>query len=335
MTFSSIINMFPINQSYFLGLIIACLKTIKKGGFMTYIIENANILKESELVTTSLLVKENKIAYISNNFRKYSFTRMNAEPYIMTPTYVIFDSLANMKSSSFEGKKDYFLKKFIMQGCTTLLTYVNIKYDHEVSSKIKSTKLELINSPIDYLIGIKVPLRLLTPSLIRKCKKEKIPAVFIEFNEMDNLSNIPWGWIREAMFPFNSPLIPYINESDQRKSKKLLLDWNEIMLSQKINHIEAPLLENVPLQLRVLSKLGVFPHKSSILQGGELSYNLYRKNRDIKKVDVDSLFQYHNDRLLVTVHKGVVIRASEAGILFRSGFGEHVTVKLPAFFSIS
>jgi hypothetical protein len=302
---------------------------------MTYIIENANILKESELVTTSLLVKENKIAYISNNFRKYSFTRMNAEPYIMTPTFVLFDSLQNMKSFSFEEKKNYFLKKFIMQGCTTLLTYVDIKYELEVSSKIKSTKLELINSPIDYLIGIKVPIGLLTPGLIRKCKKEKVPAIFIEFNEMDDLSTIPWGWIREAMFPFNSPLIPYIRETDPRKSKKLMLEWNEIMFIQKINHVEAPLLENVPLQLKVLSKLGIYPHKSSILQGGEVSYNLYRKNREIKNIDVESLFQYHNDRLLVTVHKGVVIRASEAGILFRSGYGEHISVKLPAFFSIS
>lgn len=302
---------------------------------MTYIIENANILKESELVTTSLLVKENKIAYISNNFRKYSFTRMNAEPYIMTPTFVLFDSLQNFKNFSFEEKKEYFLKNFIMKGCTTLLTYVNIKYENEVSSKIKSTKMELINSPIDYLIGIKVPLRLLTPSLIRKCKKEKVPAIFIEFNEMDDLSIIPWGWIREAMFPFNSPLIPYLAEMDQRKSKKLLFEWNNIMLSQKINHIEASLMERIPLQLSVISKLGIFPLKSSILQGGEVSYNLYMKNREFKNIDVESLFQYHNDRLLVTVHKGVVIRALEAGVLFRSGYGEHVSVKLPAFYSIS
>jgi hypothetical protein len=301
---------------------------------MTYIIENANILKESELLTTSLLVKENKFAYISNNIRKYSFTRMNAEPYIMTPTFVLFDSLEHFKNSSFQEKKDYFLKNFVMQGCTTILTYVNIKYENEVSSKIKSTKLELINSPIDYLIGIKVPLRLLTPGLIRKCKKEKVPAIFIELNEMDDLSIIPWGWIREAMFPFNSPLIPYIVDMDVRKSKKLLFEWNNVMKVQKINHIEEPLSERQPLQLRVLSKLGIFPLKSSIVQGGEVSYNLYKKNREFKNVDTLSLFQYHNERLLVTVHKGIVIRASEAGILFRSGFGEHVSVKLPSFFSI-
>lgn len=327
--------LFHINKAYFFSLIIACLKTIKKGGFMTYIIENANILKESELVTTSLLVKENKIAYISTNFRKYSFTRMNAEPYIMTPTFVLFDSLENFKNFHFEEKKNYILRNYIMQGCTTLLTYVDIKYENEVSSKIKSTKMELINSPIDYLIGIKVPLRLLTPSLIRKCKKEKVPAIFIEFNELDDLAIIPWGWIREAMFPFNSPLIPFFTESDQRKSKKLLFEWNNMMMTQKINHIDAPLVDMIPLPLKVLSKLGVFPLKSSILQGGEVSYNLYRKNRDLKNIDVASLFQYHNDKLLVTVHKGVVIRASEAGILFRSGYGEHVSVKLPAFFSIS
>lgn len=302
---------------------------------MTYIIDNANILKDSELITTSLLIKQNKIAYISNHFKKYSFTRMNAEPYIMTPTFVLFDSLMGFKNFSFEQKKNYFLQNFIMQGCTTLLTYVDIKYESELSSKIKATKLELLNSPIDYLIGIKVPLNLLSPSFIRQCKKEKIPAIFIELQEMDDLSSVPWGWIREAMFPFNPPLIPSLSEINDRNKKKLLQDWKDILKIQKIKHFEAPLIEREPLKLGVLSNLGIFPLKSSIMQGGEVSYNLYLKNREIKNIDVASLFHYHKDKLLVTVHKGVVIRATEENILFRSGFGEHVSVKMPSFFSFS
>jgi hypothetical protein len=302
---------------------------------MTYIIENANILNESELVTTSLLVKENKIAYVSNHFKKFLFTKMNAEPYIMTPTYVLFDSLPELQQSSFEQKKEYFLSNFMMQGCTTVLTYVNVKYESEISSKVKVTKMELLNSPIDYLIGIKVRLNLLTPSLIRKCKREKISAIFIELQDIDDFTTVPWGWIREAMFPYNSPLIPLISDMNNRHIKKLLLEWQNVMETQKIPHLGSPLNERVPLQRKVLSKLGIFPIKSSILHGGEVSYNLYMKNREIKNIDVTSLFHYHNDRLLVTVHKGTVIKAAQAGIVFRSGFGEHVRVKTPSFYSIS
>jgi hypothetical protein len=324
-------------MEYFRRIIIACLKTIKKGWFydyMNYIIENANILKESDLLTTSMVVKENQIAYLSNNIKKYSFMKMNAEPYIMTPTFVLFDSLHDLKTNSFKQKKEYFLENFIRQGCTTILTFVDVKYESELSTRLKSIKIELINSPIDYLIGVKVPLSLLNPSFIRKCKKEKIPAIFIDLQEKDDLTNVPWGWIRDAMFPYNSPLIPYISETDNRNMKQLMSDWKNEMAKQKIPNLETPLAEKVPLPIQALSKIGIFPHKSSIIQGGELSYNLYMKNREIKNIDVSSLFHYHNDKLLITVHKGVVIRAAETGFLFRSGFGEHLSVKMPSFFSI-
>ncbi|MFD2445849.1 hypothetical protein ACFSO7_17970 [Bacillus sp. CGMCC 1.16607] len=301
---------------------------------MTYIIENANILKENELVTTSFLVKENHIAYMSSHFHKYSFMKMNGEPYIMTPTYVIFDPLIDLPVS-FQEKRDYFLNQFIQKGCTTLLTIVEVKYESELQSKLKSRKVELLNSPIDYVIGVKIPLRTISSSFVRKCKREKIPAIFIEIKESDDLTSVPWGWVREAMFPYNSPLIPIFSDNDLHNNKRLLLEWNRILDEHKINHISSTLDEKVPLQMNVLSKIGIFPLKSSLIQGAEVSYNLYKRNREIKNIDVMSLFHYHNDRLLITVHKGVVIRAEGNESLFRSGFGEYVLINTPSYFSIS
>lgn len=43
------------------------------------------------------------------------------------------------------------------------------------------------------------------------------------------------------------------------------------------------------------------------------------------------LFHYHNHRLLVTVHKGNVIRAG-SNVFYRPGFGEEVTVKTPSYY---
>ncbi|HYK74731.1 MAG TPA: hypothetical protein VEV44_16675 [Pseudoneobacillus sp.] len=301
---------------------------------MTYIIENANILKEDELFTTSFLVKDNQIAFMSNKFSKYSFMKMSAEPYIMTPTYVLFDSLKNMKTS-FQEKKEYFIKHFIQKGSTTLLTYVDVKYETDLQSKLKSKKVELIGSPIDYIIGVKIPLKLLSPGFIRKCKREKIPVIFLDLNDGDNLLNLPWGWIREAMFPYNSLLVPFFGSDNQPINKKLLHDWNAVLEENKLHHIEVPLTEGAPLPLKLLSKMGIYPIKSALRQGGELSYNLYKRSREIKNIDVQSLFHYHNDRLLVTVHKGVVVRAAKDEILFRSGFGEYVTINMPSYFSIS
>jgi len=69
------------------------------------------------------------------------------------------------------------------------------------------------------------------------------------------------------------------------------------------------------------------------MNGTELSYNLYVKGREIKKVDEAGLFHYHSDRLVVTVHKGKVVRSGNK-VLFKPGNGEHVKVITPSFFSL-
>lgn len=301
---------------------------------MTYIIENATITRDHDLKTTSLLVQDNKIAFIGNNVKKYSYMRTNVESFILSPTFVLFDSLAGMENS-FQQKKEYFIRNFILKGCTTILTYVDVKYENELISKLKTMKLELLSSAIDYCLGVKVPLSLLTPSFIRKCKREKIPAIFIDLQDTDNLSEVPWGWIREAMFPYNSPLIPIISNPDNRNYKRLLSEWKTILTAQKIQHFDKPLNEKTPIINSHLSKIGIYPLKASLMQGSEVSYNLYLKNREIKNVDVESFFHYHQDKMVATIHKGIVIRAGANEIHYRSGYGEHVTVKVPAFFSIT
>jgi hypothetical protein len=300
---------------------------------MTYIIENATISRDNDLKTTSLLIQDNKIAFIGNNVKKYSYMRTNADSYILSPTFVIFDSLSDM-DRSFQQKKEYFTQNFILKGCTTILTYVDVKYENELISKMKTMKLELLSSPIDYCLGVKVPLSLLTPNFIRKCKREKIPAVFIDLQNNDNLSEVPWGWIREAMFPYNSALIPITSNLDNRNDKRLLSEWKTILTTQKIQHFDEPLSEKKPIIMSHLSKIGIYPLKACLMQGCEVSYNLYLKNREMKNVDVESLYQYHQDKLAATIHKGIVIRAGAGDIHYRSGYGEHVTVKVPAYFSI-
>ena len=66
----------------------------------------------------------------------------------------------------------------------------------------------------------------------------------------------------------------------------------------------------------------------------EVSYNLYLKVREIMNVDEVTLFHYHSDRLVVTVHKGKVVRAGEK-VLFKPGNGEYVRVRTPSYFSSS
>ncbi|WP_066385012.1 hypothetical protein [Neobacillus mesonae] len=299
---------------------------------MTYIIENAHILKDKELTINSLLIQEDKVSANLTHSKQYQFIKMNLEPYIMTPSFVLLNSNISPKITHHELKQ-LFKEQFLMKGSTTLFTHVPVSYESELEYKVKGMKTALISSPIDYIIGIKIPLRHLTPSLIRKCKKEKIPAIFVEIGEHDDFKGIPWGWIREAMFPYNCPLIPIISSSKKKEAKALLSNWKQIILQEKIPAIDEEISENTPISKKVLNKIGLYPQKSSLMNGTELSYNLYFKEREIKNVDEADLFHYHGDRLVITVHKGKIVRVLNE-VLFKPGFGEYVTVRTPSFFSL-
>lgn len=298
---------------------------------MTYIIENATILKEDKLVENSVIIKENQISSFQQNLRKLNFFRMDAEPYIMTPAFAVLDT-GYLLTDSYPSLKTYFTDHFLKKGCTIIFTYVKVTHENELKIKLKNAKNLLLNSPIDYLIGIRIPIHALTPTLIRSCRKEHVPAIFIEFQKAEELAQVPWGWIREAMFPYNVPLIPCLPDVPKKIADNCLVKWQEIMLKEKIPSLLEEVPENLPLSRSILNKIGLLPRRAGLMHGGEISYNLYLKSREIKNVDTTDLFLYHKERLVVTVHKGNVIRAGSE-VLYKPGFGEHVKVKTPSFFA--
>ncbi|MED3625286.1 hypothetical protein [Neobacillus thermocopriae] len=299
---------------------------------MAYIIENANILKNNKIILRSFLIDNNRITTIHNRSENYQFIRMNFEQFIMTPTFVVLHS--NIPSTNtFQEMKQFMIENFLRKGSTTLLTYIKVIYEDELAAKLKEFKMKLNSSPVDIMIGVRIPIRLVTPSFIRKCKKEKIPAIFVELSGQDELEAVPWGWIKDALFPYNCPLIPVISSLQKKERKTVLLKWKETVIKEKIPAIYEELKENEPLPVKVLNQIGLYPHKGSLLNGTELSYNLYFQSREIKNVDEQTLFHYHGDRLAVTVHRGKIVRAGSK-VIFMPGYGEFVEVRKPSFFSL-
>ena len=295
---------------------------------MTYIIENANILREQKITKASLLIDNGSILSIKHDFKRYKYIKMNAEPFIMAPTSILFKKDFPL-DKSFQDMKKFYIEEFILKGCTTFLTMAAVKHEYELIDAIKRLKIQLLNSPIDYIIGVRIPVRLLTQSFLRKCKKEKIPAIFVDVYQMDELYDLPWGWLREAMFPYNSPLIPIFMNAN----KQIANEWNRLMKEEKLPFVQEELTEDQPIPHAILSKIGIYPFKATIYQGCELSYNFYLQSREIRKIEESQLFHYHRDKLVITVQNGDVIR-SGSDVVFRPGYGKHVKIKTPSFFKI-
>lgn len=298
---------------------------------MTYIIENASLLSNRRIERTSLLIKHGRIASVQTAFNKLTQMRMDATPFIMTPTYVqLTHCIPN--ENDFHVLKDYFTENFIKRGCTTVLTTVDVQYEFEFPTKLKKKLASLNTIPIDYVIGVKIPVRLLTPSFIRTCKREKIPAIFVVIENEKELFDLPWGWIRESLFPYNCPLIPIFPSGNNNKETQQIKGyWKRITTEAKIPSVVNEMPEKEPISKRILAKIGIFPLKSNIQQGGEVSYNFYMVNDEDSQVEELELFHYYSHRLVVTVHKGKVIRSGDE-VIFHSGYGEHVKIKTPSFY---
>lgn len=300
---------------------------------MTYIIENANLLKNDRLEQNSLLIKEDRIDSIRPSFERFSYMRVNASSFVMTPPHVLFCPQFPSRQS-FQVMKKFYIDKLITRGSTMFLTYVEIDKEYLLRPVYNNMKTALLNSPIDYTIGVKIPLRLLTTSFLIKCKRAKIPAIFVEVEDEWELKEVPWGWLREAMFPYNSPLIPVFVAETEKQRRQAEVYWQELLYIEKIPFIGHELKENVPISREDLCKLGIYPVKSGLHHGGEVSYNLYLKDDLENEICEKELFMQLNERLLVTVHKGMVIRAGK-DVQFRPGFGEYVVIKTPAFFKVN
>lgn len=298
---------------------------------MTYVIENANVLDDKTFSKAAFLIKQNKIASRLTSANRLTHMRMDASSFIMTPTYVFLEHQLP-ENVPFTETKQFYLDRFINKGCTVILTTATMEYESQFHHQMKRKRTQLNTSPIDYIVAVKIPVRLLTPSLIRKCKKEKVPAIFVEITNRDELNTVPWGWVREAMFPYNCPLIPVFNvETSEYKQTREA--WKKVIAIEKLPSICDELKMQQPISKCDLAKMGIYPIKANLLQGGELSYNMYMMEPEGSNVEELDMFLYHYHRLVITVHRGNVIRVASM-TQFHSGFGEQVMVTKPSYYSI-
>ncbi|WP_223702033.1 hypothetical protein [Sutcliffiella deserti] len=295
---------------------------------MEYIIEDANIVKNFKAFkTSSLHVKNNSIRFMKESIPSTRTMRMNLSPYVMTPGHVmVVDELPPMAFPQF---KLYLTENYLRKGCTTLLSVFTIKKERELPEKLKEARARMLNSPIDYYFAVRIPLKKLTPSFIRQCKRYKIPAVFLEIEDESGLQSVPWGWIKDALFQFPITFIPCL-KGKPPNSKAIMKRWKTNMRDQNLSHLPECPYDGQVLSLKILMLLGIYPTKGDLRVGGELNYNLYFYPEDRIIETIEDL-DYDSHIPEVTVHRGSIVKAGEK-IIFRPGFGNECTVTIPGHF---
>ncbi|XQY90394.1 hypothetical protein ACNRWW_12690 [Metabacillus sp. HB246100] len=300
---------------------------------MCYIIDQASLLKSNGTIKkTSLLIKKNKIEFMKTSLDNYRFMRMDMSSYLLTPGHVMVDFFLQFNQTYHEFKQ-LMIEKYLKKGCTALITSVEINNEKELAMKLKQRRHLMINSPIDYYVGVKIPFKLLTPSFLRKCRKEQLSVVFIDITEEDYLYEKSWGWIRDAMFSNPITLIPYLNEETMplANRKKILENWVRLMEEHRLSSVVDTLQVDSPLSISTLMKVGIYPRKGDIRIGGQVNYNLYLLDDIRYYTDGRPKLDYKIHLPIVTAHQGEILNINRQ-ITFKPGVGEECFIPISGRF---
>lgn len=293
---------------------------------MKYILENTLTNLYGEEHIKSYLIEENKVIYTSNYFSKYKYMRLNTNQFVLAPGFSMID-FSILSISHFHSFKERmkFLKSL---GCTTLITAFDVIVESQFQTQLKKAKHSLINSSIDYLLGVKISLSKLTPTMIRKCCKHKVPLLFAEINNLEDIDAIRWQWIRNELFPYHVMIVPIWNVSVSKyKLRKFQSIWEDILTENKIiTQADCP-KEHTPLSKQFLLDIGLYPTKGSLQVGTDADYLLFSKKEVLLKKN-----QLHQIQPDVVFANGKVKKAGKKFFL-KPGSGKELIVKIPRKFN--
>ncbi|MGO4888104.1 hypothetical protein ACJ2A9_10125 [Anaerobacillus sp. MEB173] len=294
---------------------------------MKYIIDNVMKAEEDRFVKKAFLVTDDKVSYFSDRMPRLKYMRLNMSGFLLTPGHIIVDSQLLEMDSYCNYKEE--MKTLVKNGCTTVIVCCKNDTEKDLKADIKRARHKMINSPIDYVLSLSVSLRNLTPNLIRICKKERIPIIFVSFSELEEIDLVQWERIREAMFPLQILIIPQYEEhsSLNENPKKVYNYWKVIMNRQRISTTLSFPEDYVPLSKLLMKMIGLYPRKGELLVGSDIDYLLYHDS----SVDHFENFRYDRGNPTLVVLRGVVLKAGEQ-VFIRPGFGKEIQIKVPGHF---
>lgn len=285
-----------------------------------YIIDKVMVWQDGKTSKKSIVVKDDQVDSIHNPVNQLKMMKQNLENFIMSPvtTTVLNESKLPASQSLYE--------QHVLKGVGMILIPVKVAYVYLLTPCLEEIRKRMKESPLDYLLAIKVAQNTISPKLMQRCIKERIPAVFVEITDLDELKRLPWSWIRQFSFPYNPIFIPIFRQETANDKGKTI--WNKIMTDAKLSHSKESLIEGAPIPVPTLKKIGLYPIKGYLRNNGELSYNLFYSSHDTS--DFNGISEAEYDKLVVTVLNGEVVRAGST-LSFSDKKGSEIKIRIPGF----
>ena len=286
---------------------------------MPYIMENISLYENQSIKQTNMVVKHNIIYSRDTPVNQFKYTRLNLDKYILIAGETVVGDILQWQK---DGMR--YVEELVLSGATTIVFPIDIQYEYQLNHQFEAARASLSVFPLDYCLVLRMPLLLVKPSIIRYCKKHLVPAIITRIQNIDEMNEIPWSWIKEASFPYNLAFFPQFNN----RQSVSLLKWEQILTDQLLPHYASTITEHMPLSKDVLKLIGIYPFKGFMRCRGEVSYNIiHQKYENCLNNDEKSYY----DKIECTILKNKVIRAGKQWFLTQS-LGEELLIKVPGFF---
>ncbi len=285
---------------------------------MKYILDSVDKVEEGSVINRTYFIHGKKIKYVNEKMDKLRFPRLNANGFTLTPGYIMNDFTITEKLG-WEVYKERMLK-LIKLGCTTVVIYCDVPYEKQLLSKLNTARHRMINSSIDYVVGVSTTIKALSPSFIRRCKRERVPIILLKVNDLSDLSKIAWPRIKEAMLSYSLLIIPTWDHLSLRKKESHLLrkEWSYISEFNRIpTCLDFP-EEYTPFSKNLLKRTGIYPQKGEMVVGSDVDYNLFLKENECNVPEV-------------VVAKGKILKAGQE-VFLKPGYGKEMKVDIPGQF---
>ncbi|MFJ5621121.1 hypothetical protein ACIQD3_00050 [Peribacillus loiseleuriae] len=285
-----------------------------------YIIDKVMVWQDGKTSNKSIVVKGDKVDSVHNSVKQLRMMKQNLENFIMSPVTTTVFNESNLPASWSH------YEQHVLKGIGMILIPVEVTYEYLLAPRLEEIRKLMKDSPLDYLLAIKVAQKTVSPKLMQRCIKERISTVFVKITNLDELKRLPWSWIRQFSFPYNPTFIPIFRQGIANDKAKTI--WSKIMTDTKLSHSKESLVEGEPISIQTLKKIGLYPIKGYLRNNGELSYNLFYSSHDTS--DFNGISEGEYDKLVVTVLNGKVVRAGSTLSLSEKK-GSEIKIRIPGF----
>ncbi|MCF6137570.1 hypothetical protein [Pseudalkalibacillus berkeleyi] len=296
---------------------------------MEYILENVWTTDRNPK-QKHVYVKDNVIRYVSERPLKMKCFTVNSSGFDVIPGYVCRDfSIADMDETSIQNCCEDLVKN----GCTSVVTIVPLTFPKEYDRKISDLRTKLATMPLDYVIGVQVPMSRISPSLIRTCQKAKIPFINAVVEQEEDLDTVIWEWIRNVNFPYTVPIIADWSQLPlhEKRLQQIQEKWVRLCKEKSIITIEEFPNDKERLTKHQLQCIGLYPKKGSWITGSDVDYLVFER---IVSVDGEEIVKYDkNKNPVIVVQNGTVIKVRD-DLRLMQGAGKEMKIIRPGIFRV-